>query len=152
MEVRIATTNDLPFLRALYAHDDVWPHIKDDFTPESIRDFVADIVFTDPSSFILTDGKSGAFQLKKMNGTMFEVHTSILPEYRGANGIEFGQAAIDWMFDNTRCEQILSFIPIHNRAAVLYALKCGFRKICVIYKSIKIDGAFVDQYLVGRAK
>jgi len=150
--IKIATELDVPVLNDVYAHDDVWPWISDDYTPEKARYTLGSEVVSLPRSLILTDGKGVAFLFKIINGITFDVHIAILPDARGTHGIECGKMAVEWIFKYTTCRKIIGYLPVTNRRAIHYALKCGFEKEGCIKKSFFKNGELIDQHLVGRSK
>jgi RimJ/RimL family protein N-acetyltransferase len=152
--IRKAIDEDKNLLNEIYSHEAVWPWIKDDNVTEEFRYKLGEMIFdtTKSNSIILTDGKFISFWLKPMNSICYEVHTAVTPDGRGQYAIDIGEQAINWMFDNTNCRKIISYIPVDNRAATLFSLKCGFKKEGLITDSFLKDGKIINQHIVGRAK
>lgn len=56
---------------------------------------------------------------------IYEAHSQFLPEARGRQALRVMREAFRWMFTATPCMEILTQVPVHNRAAALFARHCG---------------------------
>lgn len=97
------------------------------------------------------DAPMGVFMIVPMTSRCCEVHTSILPAYRG-RAVEAAREAIKWIFANTPFEKIVSRVPAFNRLALRLSLKAGMRIEGINTRSFLKDGKLHDQYLVGVEK
>ena len=90
--------------------------------------------------------------LKPWNTVTYEIHTCILPPYRGRAAIHAGKDAGAWMFENTQCRKIVTLVPEDNRPALFHALNSGMRKEGLIKDSFLQDGDLSDLILLGLEK
>jgi len=49
--------------------------------------------------------------------TTYQMHAAMGPHCRGRRAIYSGLTAIEWMYDNTDCNEILASVPVHLRHA-----------------------------------
>ena len=69
----------------------------------------------------------GCFLFEQKEPGVYEVHTMLLPQCRGAYAIVAGRMAARWMFDYGAAK-LTSFCPMNHREILFFALKCGFHK------------------------
>jgi len=147
--IRQATLEDALIVDRIFGDPVVWPLLMDDNTPASLRWRVGTGLLESPGVIVLLCEDYATFALVPCNSIMWDVHTAILPAARGQLGIDIGRNSVQWVWDNTGCMKIISWIPDFNRAAILYALKCGFKKEGKVTKSFLKGGRLYDQYVVG---
>lgn len=144
-------TFDVDTVAEFLRHPDIYPMMADDYSsPESADKAALALVSSgvwaiQPSEFTL-------FMLFPRTITMWEVHTLVKPEGRGGKAIADGVAAMAWLFENSPCEKIISYIPAFNRQAFLFARKAGMKVEGVATKSFRKDGQLHDQVIVGISK
>jgi hypothetical protein len=144
--------NDLDMANEILRHPDVYPWIRDDFSPP-VEDFNAAPMLSLDSVYFLNPLPGCLFILAPfVTSTMFEGHTAVLPESRGKLAISAGKLAIQWMFDHTPCERIVGFFPDTNRRALMGAIHMGMKRTHRLPGGIRIDGQAVDLVMVEVAK
>lgn len=80
----------------------------------------------DPNNVLLMGEHGGCMFFKLMPG-IYELHTQVRPEGKGAWLKMFGAAAAHWMFTRTDAYEVLTRIPTSHAAAVGAARMMGFR-------------------------
>lgn len=66
---------------------------------------------------VLLMGKHGGILFDRHQSGLYEAHTSVLPEGRGAWCLEMVHAALHWMFTRTDCVEVTTRVPKGNLAA-----------------------------------
>ena len=94
------------------------------------------------------DDVAGFFALDCLGGDTVEVHTCLLPKYRGRIGLQAGRALIDCAFGRLNQQAITTKVPVFNRAALFFAMKCGFIIVGVDTQSFMRDGVLYDQHMM----
>lgn len=121
--------SDCYVITSIVTHPQVYPYVSDDNSPppeefklpELGPDFFAVLCFDD-------DHIVGCFLFVKKNDTCCEIHTCMLPAARG-KAVDFGNMAVQMIFNETPFSAIVTFIPKTNEKAKRLAIKCGFVEI-----------------------
>jgi RimJ/RimL family protein N-acetyltransferase len=155
MNVRRATVKDNETIKGIYADKSIWPFVTDDGALD-----IQTINFTDALNnqgvyFIIVEDNNkpvGVFLFNPWNTVTYEMHSAVLPEYRGAGSREAAYLAGMWMFKNTPCQKIVTQIPQINVLARALAKKCGMTLEGNNKKSFLKNGKLIDQYIFGICK
>lgn len=83
------------------------------------------------------------------NPILYQAHVNYLPEHWGEGLSQYSIEAIQWMFDNTRCQKIIALSPDCYPEVVKHALKCGFKEEGYLTDSIVINGERMGQTILG---
>ncbi len=119
--VRIATPDDRALIESIAKHPEVLPHIADDNSPPlDVTPYLGE-----PNVALIVEG--GCFFGVWHGSGRVECHTCFLPEARGRTALVEGRKAIDFMFKQTNCFELVTRVPANNPAADWYARKMGFR-------------------------
>ncbi len=153
--IKRATTEDIESLKNIWSHPEIAPYIRDDLTPKMEIDFKP--LVSNPLLYFLmaiteSGDKAGCFFVHPWNSICFEVHTLILPEFRGKVAITLGKEAIEWGFTETLCTKIVTQVPTWNRKAYAFALRVGFKIEGNNKSSFLWKGKLYDQYFMGKIK
>lgn len=105
-----------------------------------------------PTIYLLSPNEYTLFMVTMRTFTLFEVHTMILKKGRGAKAISETRKAAEWIFNNTTCEKVITYIPTFNRSARVFAKIVGMRDEGVCTKSFKKNGILHDQWVLGLGK
>ena len=132
-------------------HESIFNTIADDYGKESIGLDLASILLNS-NCLVLNPRKDCLFLLVPSTLTLYEVHTMIKESARGINAIEATLEAATWVFNNTKCEKIITHVPSFDRPAKIFALKCGMKLIGNNTKSFLKDNILHDQWLLGLEK
>lgn len=147
--------SDLEYVDFVMRHPSIYPHISDDLSPKA-EAFSAGALLASPQIIFLKpfiEGfGAGVFLMHPWNSVTYEVHSCVLPGFRGKLAVTASRLAASWMFRNTGCRKITTQIPARNRAAYALAHRAGFRTEGVNKKSFLKNGVLYDQALMGLSK
>lgn len=143
-------TFDAGLINRIFKHPKVWRHVSDDFSPAREDFDCSSAIGVEGIYFLSVCGGSGIFMFHKHSEILYEVHTLLLPECWGREDI--AASAARWMFENTPCEKIITWVPAYNRLAYHFALRSGMKEEGLSRKSIRKNGRLMDQYLLGLEK
>ncbi len=146
---------DVAEVNRIMTHPDVYPKISDDGSPEVGRFDATPLLECDAIYFLgwtVAGAWAGMWLLKPWNTITYEVHTSVLPDFRGAEAIRVAGDVGRWMFHNTPCRKVVTLIPEGNRPALAFALSAGMKKEGLVKRSFLKGGKVVDQQLLGIEK
>ena len=145
--IALELCDDLALLESI-AHDPaIWSSVHDDRAPNALSQ-------TNRLYLLVKHGSdvAGFFALDCLAGESVEVHTCLLPKYRGRIAFDAGKALIDCVFNRLNQRKILTQVPAFNRAALVYAMKCGFIIVGINPESFMRDGVLYDQYMMLLSK
>lgn len=145
------TLTDLEEVERIIGHPSVVDYISDD--EEVDPELLAYICLSQSERFIvLMPAKDTLFVLTKINSITYEVHTCIVEGTARKKAIKNTLKAMDYMFNETPCEKIISYIPEFNRRATIFSMLCGMEKEGLVKKSFKKKHKVWDLILVGITK
>ena len=105
-------------------------------------------IIENPYNFcFMTDDELGAHILINKQNGVYEVHTISLPEARGKNMLKLMQDARAFMFLQTDCIELQTFVPDEQSQTLLWAKLAGFkqdfrRNNCFDLNGKKIGGTY----------
>lgn len=142
-------TYDPDYIKRVMTDRRVWPHISDDFAPHpSEFEPVMDngIFYLAPEH----DGQRvGVFMYHPHSFILYEVHTCILPLYRGAPAVKAARDGLEWMVQHTPAQKIITHVPASNNLALRFALRVGLIPEGTNRASYMKRGELIDQHLLG---
>jgi len=144
----ITQTFDYDFIKEVCVTPSVWPHISDDNC--AIDEFTP----SDSMIYLMVEDKGekmGFFGLSAVNTICYEIHTTMLPKAWGKT-LRYTKEVLDWIFTNTGCLKVVTFVPETNKKALNLALKTGLKTEGFIDKSFLKGGVLIGQYLLGISK
>ncbi len=148
--MRIERTHDIDLVTRIMSDPAVYPQISDDGSPD-IEDFIA--VDDDAIYYLLVLDNSenvlGLFLLHPHNTVLYEIHTCLLSTCRGAQADEAAQKVLDWIFNNTPCKKLMTYVPETNKPALHYAQRAGLKIEGINTQSFLKDGELYDQTFLG---
>jgi RimJ/RimL family protein N-acetyltransferase len=146
--MKIARTHDMDAVRQILAHPSVWPHIHDDGATKPAPIDVDGVYW-----LMVDDGDiGGVFLLHPHNFVTYEVHTCLLPRIWGTGSMTAGKLALEWIFENTRCQKVITHVPANNPLALRFARRNGLKDEGVNRKSFMKGGVLLDQHVLGITK
>ena len=143
---------DIDLVIKIMGDSSVYSYITDDSCPESFTPEMAETILNNPNDYVLSPNEYTIGLMTKENLVTYWVHTNILPEGRGKIAIKAALKGIKWMFDNTPCLKLNSWVPVFNRPAAVFAKQCGFKKEGLSEKSFMKNGKLYNQILFGLTK
>lgn len=143
-------TTDLGYVRGVFTHPDVWPFICDDSAndPAVFQPVLSDsVVYLVPE----LDGQAmGCLLLQDVNAVAMELHTAVLPEFRGAPICGAFRALLAYLptaFPTVK--YLRTWVPSYNRPALLAARRVGFVERGIEPSAYLKHGALCDLHLFG---
>ncbi len=150
METRfkLVRTEDELLIASILAHPTILPHISDDNTKMNS--------LVHPNLFWITvyDGEEllGLFLSHPHNSVTYESHTCLLPNAYGTRAVQAAHEYINWMFQWTECQKLITNVPEYNKLALRFARKVGGVLEGVNRESYLKNGTLMDQYVLGITK
>jgi len=132
----------------IFVHPEIYETITDDFSvaPEDF-DLKPDIALV---SYV-NGSPAGCVALRSINGVKMEVHVQILPEYRYTS-LLLGHEMMAWIWENTSAQKLVAEIAFKYENVKRYAEKMGFKVEGICTKGVQIDGALMNQWIMGVSK
>lgn len=151
MSIVAKPISDADLIIRSITHPRVWPSISDDSSPDR-EDFVP--VISDGIIYLgmyAADEYCGLFMLHPHNSICWEVHTCLLPNAWGRASI-FTAECLEWIFENTQCQRLITNIPDGNPLAKRLALASGMQSFGINPKSFLKNGILLNQTMLGISK
>jgi len=139
----IIRTFDYDLIMDIMTHPDIYPYISDDGSP-SQEDFSP--IQSDDIYYLICE--AGLFMYHPHNCITVEVHSCVLPEYRGKS-VAYAKASVEWMFENTKYRKVITQVPSYNKRALVYAQKAGLEIEGTNRMSFMKNGKIYDQTILG---
>jgi hypothetical protein len=92
---------------------------------------------------------TGFFLLTQMSSVLWQFHTAIKPEFRGAAAMKAVQQMISLAFSELAAQKLITFVPTFNRGAAVFAVHCGLSRQGCITGSFLKNGELHDQIIFG---
>jgi len=150
MSIRRLTPEDKDLFVSIIQHPSVLPYIVDDYS--SIQLYNMDAVLRIDTVYCLIYGEGVLFILTPQNSITYDVHTCVLPQFRGEEAVSAAREGAEWMFKETNCQKITASFPVINSGAYALARSIGMKKEGVNKKSFLRDGHLHDQIIMGLCK
>jgi RimJ/RimL family protein N-acetyltransferase len=145
--ISLELCDDLGLLESI-AHDPaIWLSVHDDRAPDSLTQVNRLYLLVKHG-----DNVAGFFALDCLADDTVEVHTCLLPQFRGRIALDAGKALIDCVFGRLSQRKILTQVPVFNRSALVYAMKCGFIIVGINPESFMRGGVLYDQHMMSLSK
>ncbi len=97
---------------------------------------------------ILVDGAwAGVFVCIPHTRVLMEVHTAILPGWRGRIAERAAALFLRHLAEHSACRKLFTLVPAFNRPAALFALRAGMRREGCLTASFLKHGVLHDQAL-----
>ena len=155
MTIRITRTYDIVAIDEILTHPKIYPHISDD-SSSPVDTFTSESLVANPHVIFVAARKAGefmgVFMFVKTNAVSYEVHSAVLPEFRGKLTPLMARGALKWMFDHTECLKVDTKVPSKNRLAKKLAEVAGMTYEGTQRMSFLKDGKLYDQLLYGITK
>ena len=148
--MNLERTHNMVLVASIMGHPAIWPHVRDDGAGE------CDPVDHDGFHWMrvdLDDGTAGGvFLVHALNSYCYEMHTCLLPRMWGPEAARAAQMLLEWAFDETQCQKMVTNVPAYNRAALRFARAGGMVQEGVNRASFMRDGELVDLINLGITK
>ena len=127
--MHVSRTRDKKAILKIVNHHKVRKWCVDDLSPDNYTPNMHESII-----YLIDESKTGVVILEPINGMCCQVHIATMPKMWG-KAVDFGIAAKEWLFKNTRYQKVVAFVPEFNRLAVRVCKKTGFLQEGVIKKS-----------------
>lgn len=133
----------------LYRSGDVYIPSADDYTrPSDVQRFI-DAVIESPHMYVL--GRDARFEAyifsPSHNSTTFMAHFAVRKDKRGGNTIKSAAEAGKWIFENTTCTAIITYVREDNIQARAAIGQIGLKRIGKTHNTVKFNGEFRDELI-----
>ncbi len=142
-----ATTERLEAVRRIMTDESVYLYITDDGCPSG-DEFDPAEMLENKSIFTLMPDENSLAIFTPVNAITYEQHSCVLPESRRRTN-SLARHAWKWMFTETPCQKIITWVPGFNLRAEAAAVKVGFNREGISTKSYLWKGVKYDQILFG---
>lgn len=156
MHVRLATIDDAPMVASVMRHESIWPYVTDDncldAPEESVVETISAYIETQqmPVLVLMDDDRiAGSIFIHPINTIMCELHTAVLPEYRGEKAVCFMLLVKEWLRRYSSWKKVITLVRSGNLPARALAIRMGMSKEGTITNSFLWRGMLHDQYLYG---
>ena len=146
-ELTIAPVSDAEIIRSVAGHPKIWPYISDDFCgkPEDFKPDKDDLYL----GAFAGETCVGIFAYHAHSQVLAEVHSCVLPEWRGEPAIQAARDSLAFVFDKTPVKKVITHVPVYNRAALRFAERVGMVKEGFNRASFMKNGVLQDQTVLG---
>lgn len=145
--IRLRETRDPQEIRGYFTAPDVWEWVSDDGCDLSTYrpPIIDQIAYFIPE----LDGKPiGCLMVVECNNATAELHSALLPEYRGKHTAECFRALLGAL-SATRYTWLRTWVHDCNRAAYVAAKRVGFDLIGTEKQAYRKGGQLYDNHLFG---
>lgn len=133
----------------LFRSPDVYiPSSDDNSKPGDVMDFI-DNALRCPSLYALgRDPRFEAFIFAPAhNGTTYHAHFAVREDKRDGTVVKRTAEAGKWVFENTKCHSIISYLREDNKGARSVVSQVGMSKIGKTKETTLIDGAYRSEII-----
>ena len=144
---------DAKLVNSIVTHPKIYPFVSDDHSPSPEEYDCSPALGLEGIYYLTIYGPDllGLFFVHMHTGTLFEVHTCLLPKCWGRS-LDATKACADWVFGNTSCQKLMTWVPTCNRLAYRLAIKSGMKDEGLSKKSHLKNGVLLDMHLLGLEK
>ena len=126
---------DLDYVNNILRHKSIYSFISDDGSP-SIEEYTIQPLLEYDLVYVLSPNKYTIILAIPITCSTYEFHVNMIaPHGRGKNAIESTAEVVEWLFDNTPCQKLTSWIPEINMNVVKFALANGMQMEGISKKS-----------------
>lgn len=152
MDIVVKPITDLELITSAITHPRVWPRVSDDSSPlpedfsPTLSETIVYLGAFDADQF------HGLFMLHAHNAICWEVHTCLSPSAWGKFSVLFAAACVEWVFEHTACQRLITNVPTGNALALRLAKSVGMQQFGVNPRSFLKCGVALDQIMLGISK
>jgi len=120
---KVRATNDIDYINELIN----MPGVREYHSPPSNTDEIDFGPAMAAGTVAVTYNETHLWLYVPVTLGVYEVHTSVHPEHRGADTVGLSRESVDYMFTYTDAVELWTRVPEGNEAAYALAQKCGFK-------------------------
>lgn len=144
MHVEFQRSDDVAYFNRMTNDPDISPFIRDDATPGEL-DFSRVDMSAAQLVKILVDGREAGFAiLIDVDGDP-ELHSGLLPEFRGRTAIVVGRELVKWVSRNTKGRRLTTWAWDTAKNVLLVAKAIGFTESARVRWPNTVNGKPVKQ-------
>lgn len=144
MHVQFQRSADATYFNRMANDPDISPFIRDDATLGEL-DFSRVDMSTADFLKILVDGREAGFAiLIRVNGDL-ELHSGLLPEFRGRTAIVVGRELVKWVFWHTKVHRLTTWAWDTAKNVLFVAKAIGFKEADRVNWPNTVNGQPVKQ-------
>lgn len=128
MKIELQPSHDVGYFNRMVNHPAISPFVRDDRYLGEIDFAVLD---TGGNIFLklLVDGEGAGFiLLTDEHDNTYEMHSGVLPEFRGAVARNLGHQVIRWIAENTSANKLITCAWDNAKNVILMARLVGFHE------------------------
>lgn len=151
VEFELVRTDNADLVRKILTVPKLYDVITEDNSPP--RDEFQPIMHPDVIYLLAVRDKKvlGVFVVHPLNRTVAVGHANFLPNQWGEReqNKQIGQAALQWVWDNTEYQKIVTTVPVIYKHVLAYTQRIGMKREGMMRKSHLKHGELHDQYYMG---
>lgn len=151
MIIKARPISDIQLIASTVTNPRIWSSVSDDASssPEDFKPIISSSVIY--LGMFADDEFHGLFMLHQHNAVCWEVHTCLLPIAWGKASV-FAAACVEWVFNDTDCQRLITNVPEGNLLAKRLAMSAGMQPFGINHKSFLKNGILLDQTMLGISK
>lgn len=128
MSILVQPSREIGLFNWMANHPEISPYVRDDRTQGAID--LAPLNTSENVFLRVAVGNVDAgFAVLVRHGGIFEMHSGVLPEFRGSTTLAMGRAVIDWARNQLCCEELTTWAWEHARHVLLMTRLLGFKEV-----------------------
>lgn len=144
MHVEFQRSDDVAYFNRMTNDPDISPFIRDDATPGEL-DFSQVDMSTADFLKVLVDGREAGFAiLINVDGDL-ELHSGLLPEFRGRTAVVVGRELVKWVFWHTKVRRLTTWAWDTAKNVLFVAKAIGFKESARVDWPNTVNGKPVKQ-------
>lgn len=126
---------------------DMWATVAED--GQQPHEYTPDVIGHCWLAMFAPDALVALYHLHAHNSVTCEIHAQVFPEYRAEYSEGTGLAALRWIYENTRYEKVVCWVPEIYTNVRSFAESFGFQLEGTNRKSYRKNGKLLDMWLLG---
>lgn len=125
MDIQFQRSDDAAYFNRMTNHPSISPFIRDDVTQGEL-DFSKVDMNACHCLKCLVEGQEAGFAILIPTDEGLELHSGLLPQFRGRIAIEAGKELVRWAFTQTSCRKLTTWAWDSARHVLLVTKAIGF--------------------------
>ncbi len=140
---------DAGSLCSLFRQPEIYiPSADDNTNPGDVQNFLDNALASDTFYVLGRSPKHEAFIFAPShNSTTFLAHFAVTRSKRDGSVVKKAAEAGQWMFNNTTCKSVISFMRRNNKAARSVLAQLGLTRSGIVEKSVSFNGKMEDELI-----
>jgi hypothetical protein len=109
-------------------------------------------ILRDPQYLVVKPHEDTLFLFKRVNQVTYEMHVMIVKGPARNKGTQSALKAARWLFKETGCKKLISYIPEFHAPSLMYAKVCGLKQEGWLKGAYLKDGKLFDLVVLGATK